>query len=104
MQSAKYFGVIVDSTIDIDQLTIIIRYVRNNGKIVERFLELIPNTGHKAKDIEDALLKSVEDNGLNIMKWRGQSYDNASNISGLYSGVQARIKTTNPLAKGNLCT
>lgn len=102
VQSAKYFGVIVDSTPDIahvDQLTIIIRYLRDNGEIVERFLEFLPNTGHKAKDIEDALLKSLENNSLDIMNCRGQSYDNASNMSGLYSGVQARIKSINPLAE-----
>ncbi|XP_026464632.1 uncharacterized protein LOC113367218 [Ctenocephalides felis] len=102
VQSAKYFGVIVDSTSDIahvDQLTIIIRYVRDNGEIVERFLEFIPNTVHKAQDIEDALLKSIERNGLDIMNCRGQSYDNASNMSGVYSGVQSRIKATNPLAE-----
>lgn len=32
------------------------------------------------------------------MNCRGQSYDNASNMSGIYSGLQARIKTINPLA------
>ena len=32
------------------------------------------------------------------MNYRGQSYDNASNMSGIYSGLQARIKTINPLA------
>ncbi|XP_074106438.1 LOW QUALITY PROTEIN: zinc finger MYM-type protein 1-like, partial [Cotesia typhae] len=101
VQSAKYFGIIVDSTPDIahvDQLTIIIRYVRDNGEIVERFLEFIPNIGHKAKDIENAWLKSLENNGLDIMNCRGQSYDNASNMSGIYSGLQTRIKTINPLA------
>ncbi|XP_026481725.1 zinc finger MYM-type protein 1-like [Ctenocephalides felis] len=102
VQSAKYFSVIVDSKPDIaqvDQLTIIIRYVRDNGEIVERFLEFIPNTGHKAQDIEDALLKSLERNGLEIMNCHGQSYDNESNMSGVYSGVQSRIKATNPLAE-----
>ncbi|XP_044591536.1 zinc finger MYM-type protein 1-like [Cotesia glomerata] len=101
VQSAKYFGIIVDSTPDIahvDQLTIIIRYVRDNGEIVERFLEFIPNIGHKAKDIENALLKSLENNGLDIVNCRGQSYDNASNISGIFLGLQTRIKTINPLA------
>lgn len=101
VQSAKYFGIIVDSTPDIahvDQLTVIIRYVRDNGEIVERFLEFLPNIGHKAKDIENALLKSLEVNGLDIMNCRGQSYDNASNMSGIYSGLQARIKSINPLA------
>lgn len=100
VQSAKYFGIIVDSTPDIahtDQLTIIIRYIRENGEIVERFLEFLPNIGHKAKDIENALLKSLEKNGLDIMNCRGQSYDNASNMSGIYSGLQTRIKTINPL-------
>ncbi|CAH0560545.1 unnamed protein product [Brassicogethes aeneus] len=71
VQSTKYFGVFVDSTPDIahiDQLTIIIRYVRVNG---ERFSEFLPNIGHKAKYIEDALLKSLENNGLDIMNCRG---------------------------------
>lgn len=101
VQLAKYFGIIVDSTPDIahvDQLAIIIRYVRQHGETVERFLEFLPNTGHKAKDIENAVLNSLEKNGLDIMNCRGQSYDNASNMSGIYSGLQARIKTINPLA------
>ncbi|KAG7171643.1 hypothetical protein Hamer_G014783 [Homarus americanus] len=29
---------------------------------------------------------------------RGQSYDNAANMSGIYTGLQARIKAMNPLA------
>ncbi|GBP66714.1 Zinc finger MYM-type protein 1 [Eumeta japonica] len=102
VQSVKYFGVIVDYTPDIAhfvQLTIIIRYVRDNGEIVERLLEFLPNAGHKAKDIEDALLKSLENNGLDIMNCRGQSHDNASNMSDLYSGVQSRIKMINPLSE-----
>lgn len=63
VQLAKYFGIIVDSTPDIahvDQLAIIIRYVRENGETVERFLEFLPNSGHKAKDIENAVLNSLK--------------------------------------------
>ncbi|XP_053594426.1 uncharacterized protein LOC128667613 [Microplitis demolitor] len=37
-------------------------------------------------------------NDFDVMNCRGQSYDNASDMSGIYSGVQARIKTLNPLA------
>ncbi|KAG7172178.1 hypothetical protein Hamer_G009519 [Homarus americanus] len=29
---------------------------------------------------------------------RGQSYDNAATMSGIYTGLQARIKAMNPLA------
>ena len=32
------------------------------------------------------------------MDCRGQSYDNASNMSGRYGGMQARMKAINPLA------
>ncbi|KAJ8928229.1 hypothetical protein NQ314_019176 [Rhamnusium bicolor] len=61
-------------------------------------MEFLPNIGHKAKDIENALLKSLENNGLDIMNCRGQSYDNASNMSGMYSCLQTLINTINPLA------
>lgn len=40
------------------------------------------------------MLKSFN---LDIQNCRGQSYDNASNMSGRYSGLQARIKTYNDL-------
>ncbi|XP_074112948.1 zinc finger MYM-type protein 1-like [Cotesia typhae] len=73
-------------------------YVHDNGEIVERFLEFISNIGHKTKDIENDLLQSLENNGLDIMNCRGQSYDNASNMSGIYSSLQTRIKTINPVA------
>lgn len=36
--------------------------------------------------------------GLDINNLRGQSYDGGSNMSGKYRGVQARIKTLQPLA------
>ena len=41
---------------------------------------------------------------MDIKNCRGQSYDNASNMSGLYSGVQSRIKTINPLAEYVPCS
>lgn len=32
------------------------------------------------------------------MDYRGHSYDNAANMSGCYTGLQAKIKESNPLA------
>ena len=40
----------------------------------------------------------LEHAGININDCRGQSYDNASNMSGKYIGVQARVCEKNPKA------
>lgn len=95
IKNAKYFSIIVDSTPDIshtDQLAFIFRYVSNNGEPVERFLKFLANSGHKSKDLADAVFMVLEENEIDINNCRGQSYDNASNMSGVYSGLQARIK------------
>ncbi|XP_072161308.1 zinc finger MYM-type protein 1-like [Bemisia tabaci] len=93
-KDSKYFGIVLDSTPDIshtDELTFILRYVKN-GEPVERFLCFLPNIGHKAEEVVEAVIKVFEECGLDVSNCRGQSYDNASNMSGIYSGVQARIK------------
>ncbi|KAF0684068.1 zinc finger MYM-type protein 1-like, partial [Aphis craccivora] len=40
----------------------------------------------------DHVTMVLEENEIDINNCRGQSYDNASNMSGIYSGLQARIK------------
>ena len=104
IKQRKYYSLIVDSTPDvshIDQHSLIIRYVLPNGVSVERFIQFIPKVGHKAEDMEKAVLNALTALGLDLRNCRGQSYDNASNMSGCYSGLQARIcdpKTGNVLA------
>uniref|UniRef100_A0A182JTC3 DUF4371 domain-containing protein n=1 Tax=Anopheles christyi TaxID=43041 RepID=A0A182JTC3_9DIPT len=74
VKAAKYYSIKVDTTPDIariDLLTFIIRYVAS---------------------YEQEVLDNLDNLGLNISNWRGQSLDNASNMSGKYSGLQARIK------------
>ncbi|KAL4132815.1 hypothetical protein QTP88_009907 [Uroleucon formosanum] len=92
---AKYFSLIVDSTPDItkfDQLTIAIRYVNLDGTAVERFLCFIPSVGHESKEMEVAILTKLTELNININYCHGQSYDNAKNMSGMYNGLQVRIK------------
>lgn len=101
IKSNKYFSIIVDSTPDIshsDQLSIIIRYVNIKGQPVERFMTFVPNIGHKAPDMLEAVTQKLHDWGIDIMDCRGQSYDNAYNMSGKYAGLQAKIREINPLA------
>ena len=98
--ASKYYSVSVDSTPDltyVDQLTTIIWYVLD-GKPVERFLTFHQMTSHKAEAIATPLLEYLERETINFQDCRGQSYDNASNMSGKYSGMQARLKEVNPLA------
>jgi len=47
----------------------------------------------------DIILQKLSEHGIDIQNCRGQSYDNASNMSGIYSGLQARIKEVNPLSE-----
>lgn len=60
VKKAKYYAIIINLIPDIshvDQLSIIFRYTLNSGKPEEHFIEFIPNTGHKAQDIVDAVVK-----------------------------------------------
>jgi len=93
-KEAKYFSVSIDSTPDVsrlDQLTIVIRYVLPSGP-VERFLTFMPMMRHTAEHMASILLNFLKEKGLDVANCRGQSYDNASNMSGRYNGVQAIVK------------
>jgi len=61
-----------------------------NGEPVERFLQFIANTGHKSEDMADTILMALGANELDVKNCRGQSYDNASNMSGMPSGKNKR--------------
>lgn len=101
LKKAKYYSIIVDSTPDIshiDQLSFILRYVLPSGAAVERFLKLIDNPGHKGEDMFDAVLETLAIFDIDILNMRGQSYDNAANMRGIYKGLQSRIQKENPLA------
>jgi len=95
LKLSKYYSIIIDSTPDvfkIDQLTLIVRYILPDGTPIERFLKFLPSVGHKSADLELAVLNEFKQLGINIEDCRGQSYDNAKNMSGVYSGMQARIR------------
>jgi hypothetical protein len=59
---------------------------------------------HGAEGMTTLILNTFDELGLNTQDCRGQSYDNAANMSGVYTGLQARIKAVNPLAHFVPCT
>lgn len=108
---AKYFSIIVDATPDsshMEQTTFILRYVglnkvTNKYEVVERFLKFVDCNKKTGEDISTLILETLADKGIPISDCRGQGYDNGSNMSGKYRGVQARILNVNPLAVFSPC-
>ncbi|KAI0231410.1 hypothetical protein LSAT2_018226 [Lamellibrachia satsuma] len=96
IKKAKYYStrLSIDSTPDIariDQLSIVIRYVRIDGQPVERFMAFIDIEKHEGKYVIETLKYFLDECGIKLEDCRGQMYDNARNMSGTYSGVQARF-------------
>jgi len=88
IRAAKYYSISVNSTPDIshiDQLTFIVGYVTQSGKPVERFIKFVDIHGHGAENLAEVFTNIIDDVGLQIGECRGQSYDNAANMAGMYS-------------------
>jgi len=80
------------------------RYVNKKGFSVERFLKFIVMEGRDAEHLTNNVINILKDLKISINNRRDQSYDNASDMAGKYSGVQARIKNINPLAHFVTCS
>lgn len=103
---AKYFSISVDSTPDVahmDQLTFILRYVSQEDCIEECFLKLLPITSHTGDSLCTSVLTALQEMEINFDNCRGQCYNNGSNMSGCYKGLQACMKEINPSAEWVPC-
>lgn len=106
IQQSPFFSLILDTTQDIskiDQLSVILRYVLykpdlNQLEIVESFLGFVQVLDQSAEGLEELLIKFTEEKKVPFDKCRGQGYDGASVMSGIYTGLQTRIKSKSPNA------
>ena len=105
IKTAKYFSILLDSTPDvshINQMAFIVRYVKieSNNEVQKKefFLNFFSLHGKNADEITKSILNELQQNGLDIMMCRGQSYDNASTMAGVRTGVKCRIKDINSKA------
>ena len=106
LKKSKYYSISLDGTPDeghIDQLTLIFRFIEDTTP-VERFATFMPNQGHKAQEMFDGLLEFLDKHDIDINNCRGQSYDNASAMSGRFNGLQAKVAALNKLAVWIPCT
>ncbi|KAL4153096.1 hypothetical protein QTP88_000929 [Uroleucon formosanum] len=106
IRNSQCFSIIMDSTQDIvklDQVSVVIRYVVINYddldiSIKESFLGFFKIDKHGAQDYKELISEILLMFKIDINKCRGQGYDGASVMSGVYSGVQKRIKDKVPNA------
>ena len=70
-----------------------------DGKAVERYVTFLPLESHTGEQMSLIVLDYLcEECKLDISKCRGQSYDNAANMSGCYEGMQKKILEVNKFA------
>ena len=94
LKDAEIFAVMADETPDTshkEQLSVTVRYVYQ-AEIEERLLALRVVDDTTSETLFQTLCDVLQCNKINASKIRGQCYDGASNVSGIRSGLQARIK------------
>ncbi|CAH1994168.1 unnamed protein product [Acanthoscelides obtectus] len=110
IKKAPFLTIILDTTQDlskIDQLSVVFRYIsvtENDDnvpkeiKICESFLGFIAVTDCSAAGLKTAFLNLTKEYGIDLTKCRGQGYDGANVMSGIYGGLQTLIKEHAPNA------
>jgi hypothetical protein len=100
----------MDSTQDItklDQASFIFRYVnydKHTLDVIESFLGFYKLTKHGVEDHVNLIYDVLNKCNLDINKCRGQGYDGAAVMSGMFSGVQKRISNIVPNASYVHCS
>ena len=89
------WSLIVDTTPDItskEQVSICIRIVSKKGEVSEHLLDCVEAQKTTASALLEIIIKAFEEKGITCEKLVAQTYDGASNMSGKYRGLQAKIK------------
>ncbi|KAI5676171.1 hypothetical protein M9H77_07121 [Catharanthus roseus] len=97
----KFFSLLVDEARDSsvkEQLSIVLRFVNDNGEVVERFLGVVHVSDTSARTLKNSIDDFFAINGLSISQLRGQGYDGASNMRGELNGLKQKILDENKYA------
>ncbi|XP_047964971.1 uncharacterized protein LOC125209409 [Salvia hispanica] len=83
-------------------MALVLRYVNNDGEIVERLKALVHVTDTTTKSLKEGInLVVFAKHGLSLSRLRGQGYDGASNMRGEYNDLKSLILNENPSANMN---
>ncbi|CAN6560158.1 unnamed protein product [Malus baccata var. baccata] len=97
----RLFSILVDEARDVsvkEQMAMVLRYVDDNGHVIERFVGIQHVTDTTSSSLKDAIDTLFSRNGLSISKLRGQGYDGASNMRGELNGLKTKILREQPCA------
>ncbi|XP_050902146.1 uncharacterized protein LOC127111582 [Lathyrus oleraceus] len=78
------FAILIDESRDIsvnEQMVVVIRYLNNEGKVIERFLGVIHVSNTSALTLKSGLESLFAKYGLSLSRIRGQGYDGAIGAS-----------------------
>ena len=96
VRKAKYFSILADEAADcgnVEQLSLVIRFVDETHCIREQFLGFIPSKrGLSGDAIATTIKEFLREQNLEIDDCRGQGCDGAGNMAGRLSGAAARIQ------------
>ena len=93
LEAGGKYGILLDSTQDIsviDQVCIGIRYVLNEPK--EHLLCVTPSLSGTGEGLFQLLKNTLEKNKIALADCIADSTDGAANVSGIYNGLQAKLK------------
>ncbi|XP_070667468.1 uncharacterized protein [Malus domestica] len=79
----RFFSILVDEARNVsmkEQMAMVLRYVDDNGHVIERFVGIQHVTDTTSSSLKDAIDTFFSRNGLSISTLRGQGCDGASNM------------------------
>jgi hypothetical protein len=100
------FSLLVDECRDVsdkEQMAVVFRYVDKCGLVQEKFVGVVHVEETTASHLKSSIDFMFSDLGLSLKRIRGQGYDGASNMSGEFNGLQAKIKAENKSAYYTHC-
>ena len=98
VDESKMYSVLADTTPDTsnkDRLAVAVKYVKEDGpwlEVKERLLEVKETTDKTGRGQASDILKSLENSGLKSSELAFQSYDFASNMSGVHNGARTEVE------------
>ncbi|XP_022866542.1 zinc finger MYM-type protein 1-like [Olea europaea var. sylvestris] len=95
------FSILVDESCDVsmkEQMSIVLHYVDNSGRVNERFIGIEHVTSTTALSLKAAIDKVFSRYNLSMSRLRGQGYDGASNMQGKFNSLKTLILNESPCA------